>query len=217
MLLIGVVALFGQQALLVPPDVTWFSRPATEYASDPSLTFFAQVLLLYGLLFATIWALGIRRHGVDWSALGFRAVDIRSLGALLGLVAAVVLGANVVVRSFFHLPRTQDLFVFGHHPRQVLLMLGLALVVAPLGEEILFRGFFLQGLTRRWGFWPAAIVTSAVFALAHLLPYLYVPVFIMGLAFAWLFWRTGSLWASIAAHATMNLTSLVVAALFYGT
>lgn len=216
MVLIGFVGIVGQW-LLVPADVTWFSRPAPGDAGDPSLTFFTHVLLLYGLLFATIWAVGIRRHGADWSALGFRTVDFRSLGALLGLVAAVVMGANIVVRSFFHLPRTQDLFAFGHHPRQILLMVGLVLVAAPLGEEILFRGFLLQGLAQRWGFWPAAVATSAVFALAHLWPYLYVPVFIMGLAFAWLFWRTGSLWASIAAHATMNLTSLVIAGLFYRT
>jgi membrane protease YdiL (CAAX protease family) len=212
--LIGAVAIIGQ-ALLVPVGITGFTRPITGYVSDASLTFFTQVLLLYGLVFATIWAVGIRRHGADLSTLGFRPVDIRSLGALLGLVAAVVLGANIVVRAFVHLPRTQDLFVFGHNPRQVLLIVALVLVAAPLSEEVLFRGFLLQGLARRWGFWPAAVVSSAVFALAHLWPYLYVPIFIMGLAFAWLFWRTGSLWASIAAHATMNATSLVVTGLFY--
>ncbi len=212
--LIGALAFIGQ-ALLVPVGVTGFIRTTTGYAGDASLTFFTQVLLLYGFLFASIWAVGIRRHGAAWSALGFRPVDMGSLGALLGLVAAVVLGANLVVRSFIHLPRTHDLLVFGHHPRQVLLMVVLVLVVAPLGEEVLFRGFLLQGLARRWGFWPAAVVTSAVFALAHMWPYLYVPIFIMGLAFAWLFWRTGSLWAAIAAHATMNATSLVVIGLFY--
>lgn len=211
--LIGALAFIGQ-ALLIPMGVTGFTLFA-GYASDASLTFFRQVFLLYSLLFASIWALGIRRHRADWSALGFRPLDIRSLGALLGLVAAVVLGANIVVRSFVHLPRTQDLFVFGHQPRQVLLMVALVLVAAPLGEEVLFRGFLLQGLARRWGFWPAAVVTSAVFTLAHVWPHLYVPIFIMGLAFAWLFWRTGSLWASIAAHATMNATSLVVTGLFY--
>ena len=211
--LICAVAFIGQ-ALLVPVGVTGFTFFA-GYRSDASLAFFTQVLLLYGLLFASIWVLGLRRHGADWSALGFRPVDVRSLAVLLGLVATVVLGANLVVRSFVHLPLTHDLFVFGHHPRQVLLMVVLVLVVAPFGEEVLFRGFLLQGLAHRWGFWPAAVVTSAVFALAHVWPYLYVPIFIMGLAFAWLFWRTGSLWASIAAHAAMNATSLVVTGLFY--
>jgi len=211
---VGAVAIFGQ-ALLVPVGVAGFNTPVTRYVSDASLTFFTQVLLLYGLVFASIWIVGIRRHGATWSVLGFRPVDCRSLGALLGLLAGVVLGANLVVRSFVHLPRTQDLFVFGHQAPQVFLMVALVLVAAPLGEELLFRGFLLQGLARRWGFWPAAVVTSAVFALAHVWPYLYVPIFIMGLAFSWLFWRTGSLWASVAAHATMNATSLVVTGLLY--
>jgi len=87
----------------------------------------------------------------------------------------------------------------------------LVVVAAPLAEETFFRGFLLQGLARRFTFWPAAVVSSAVFALAHVSWQLYVPIFVLGLAFAWLFWRTGSLWASIAAHATINATSLFVA------
>ena len=89
----------------------------------------------------------------------------------------------------------------------------LVLVAAPFAEEVFFRGFLLQGLARRWRFWPAAVVTSALFAFAHIWWQFYLPVFVLGLAFSWLFWRTGSIWASIAAHATINATSFVVALL----
>lgn len=201
--------------LLLPVGVAGYTNLATGYSPGAALTFFLQVLLFYTILFAAIWVVAIRRHRTDWTTLGFRSVDARSLGTLLGAVAVVVISANIVVRSFVHLPRAQDLFFFGRQPREVVLMVMLVLVVAPLGEEVLFRGFLLQGLARRWGFWPAAVVTSAVFALAHIWPYLYVPIFIMGLSFAWLFWRTGSLWASVAAHATMNATSLLVTGLFF--
>jgi membrane protease YdiL (CAAX protease family) len=177
--------------------------------------FFIQVLALYSIMVGGIWFIGVRRHGATWESLGFRPVDLRSLGGLLGLLAGVILTANVAVRAFTNLPTAQDPFVFGREPRQMVLMACLVLVAAPLGEEVFFRGFLLQGLARRMRFWPAAVITSAIFAVAHVWPYLYLPIFVLGLALAWLFWRTGSIWASVAAHATINATSLLVAAFLY--
>ena len=40
-------------------------------------------------------------------------------------------------------------------------------ILAPIYEEALFRGFAFQGVARKYGFWPAAIITSGLFALAH--------------------------------------------------
>jgi membrane protease YdiL (CAAX protease family) len=85
---------------------------------------------------------------------------------------------------------------------------------APLSEELLFRGFLLSALARsRLGFWGAAIVSTllwsglhAGYSLAGL-----AEVFVIGLFFSWLVWRTGSLRVAIACHATYN--SLIVLAL----
>jgi uncharacterized protein len=103
--------------------------------------------------------------------------------------------------------------MFGSGPRELVLMGLLILVAAPLAEEIFFRGFLLQGVARYLGFWPAAVLTSAVFALAHVFWQFFLPIFVLGLAFSWLFWRTGSLWSAIAAHATINGTSFAVVVL----
>jgi membrane protease YdiL (CAAX protease family) len=175
--------------------------------------FFVQVVISYGLLVGTVWLVGVWRHHSTWEDLGFRPLDLSSLARLLGLLAAIILAADVVVSIFSDLPRPTDIFAFGRGTREVVVMGILVLVAAPFAEEVFFRGFLLQGLARRWRFWPAAVVTSALFALAHIWWQFYLPVFVLGLAFSWLFWRTGSLWASIAAHATINATSFLVALL----
>ena len=175
--------------------------------------FFVQVVVSYGLLVGTVWLVGVWRHHATWEDLGFRPLDLRSLAGLLGLLAAIILAADTVVSRFSDLPRPRDIFAFGRGTHEVVVMGFLVLIAAPFAEEVFFRGFLLQGLARRWRFWPAAVATSALFAFAHVWWQFYLPVFVLGLAFSWLFWRTGSIWASIAAHATINATSFVVALL----
>jgi membrane protease YdiL (CAAX protease family) len=59
-----------------------------------------------------------------------------------------------------------------------------------------------------------AIAASAlVFSAFHLSLGVLVPIFITGLLLAWLYWRTGSLWAAIGAHAGQNALALGMQAL----
>jgi uncharacterized protein len=87
-------------------------------------------------------------------------------------------------------------------------------VGAPLSEELLFRGFLLSALAKtRLGFWGAATVTSGLWTLLHA-GYSAVgilEVFLVGLFFSWLLWRTGSLRVPIFCHAVYN--TLIVLAL----
>ena len=93
-----------------------------------------------------------------------------------------------------------------------LLFGGLAVLAAPIGEEVLFRGLVFGGLAR-WGFWPAGIVSGFLFALSHVDPGTYIPFTAIGVLFAWLFWRNRSLWPSIACHAYFNGASFLLLAL----
>ena len=82
--------------------------------------------------------------------------------------------------------------------------------MGPLAEEIFFRGFVLSGLAGRWGFLPAAIASSLLFALAHIDPRVMVPIFVIGLFLAWLYHKTGSIWSSFAAHGSWNALALSI-------
>jgi uncharacterized protein len=78
---------------------------------------------------------------------------------------------------------------------------------APLSEELLFRGFLLSALAQtRLGFWGAAVISSGLWTALHA-GYSAVgilEVFVIGLFFSWLLWRTGSLRVPIFCHAVYN-------------
>lgn len=85
---------------------------------------------------------------------------------------------------------------------------------ASFSEELLFRGFLQSALARTsLGFWGAAAITTGLWTALHI-GYSAVgilDVFLMGLFFSWLLWRTGSLWVTIFCHALYN--SMIVLAL----
>ena len=91
-------------------------------------------------------------------------------------------------------------------------------VLAPLAEEIFFRGL-LQSMLRRYlaGPWPAVIAASALFAFIHAPLWQTIPaLFALGLVLGYSYERTGRLFAPIAIHALFNAVSLGVN-LFAGT
>jgi membrane protease YdiL (CAAX protease family) len=88
---------------------------------------------------------------------------------------------------------------------------GAIVLFAPLAEEGLFRGLLFGGLVNAFGFWPAALVSGAVFGAAHLDLSLWVGLSVAGVWLDWLYWRYRSLWVSTVAHATLNGLSVLLA------
>lgn len=82
-------------------------------------------------------------------------------------------------------------------------------VAAPLGEEFFYRGLIFSGLAR-WGFIPAALVSSVLFALSHVDAATMIPFTVAGLTMCWLYWRSGSLWHAITFHVLFNLLSFIL-------
>jgi hypothetical protein len=86
----------------------------------------------------------------------------------------------------------------------------------PLAEEIFFRGFIFAGLIRYVGSFLAMAASGAIFALFHVTSGdtigLILPFSLVGMMFAWLYYRTGSIWASIGAHMLFNAYSFVLLA-----
>lgn len=86
-------------------------------------------------------------------------------------------------------------------------------VLAPIAEEIFFRGIvfnaWLRERGRRWAF----IGSAALFAIIHVSLVALLPIFVLGLGLAWIYSRTGNLLAPIAMHATVNGISVILALL----
>jgi len=81
-----------------------------------------------------------------------------------------------------------------------------------MSEELFFRGFIFRGLLLKMGPWWAIVVSALLFSGFHLSVGVLIPIFITGFLLAWLYWKTGSLWAAIGAHAGQNALALAAQA-----
>lgn len=105
------------------------------------------------------------------------------------------------------------------------LAIGFAVVIAPAYEELLFRRVLFGRLLAAGKPWLGIVLSSVAFALLHEIPglsgngvlaicQLWLVYGTMGAAFAWLYWRTGSLWAAIFAHGLNNAIALAALSWF---
>jgi membrane protease YdiL (CAAX protease family) len=76
-------------------------------------------------------------------------------------------------------------------------------LLAPIIEELVFRGMLYRAWEAQWGWIPAAFASSFVFAFLH--PAVYISQFLGGLVFVCIYRRTGSLRAPIVTHAVFNV------------
>jgi membrane protease YdiL (CAAX protease family) len=87
-------------------------------------------------------------------------------------------------------------------------MFAAAILIAPAGEEALFRGFLFRGWVRSpRSVWPAIVAISILWAMLHI-QYDWagvLQIFIIGLFLGWIRWRSGSLVLTFLLHALFNL------------
>jgi uncharacterized protein len=165
--------------------------------------------------------------------IGFRAErPLRLIGLGIG-VGFVILISNVALDSFFSWlgikqdqaeQFTQQFSLLKQGALGQALFFVFGAIGAPLSEEVLFRGYGFNALRRtlpseRGGLLLAYLGSALLFTLPHALAVtqgtiaLLIPLFVIGLALAWLMHYTGSLLPCIVAHA-MNNTFGLLALLF---
>lgn len=142
--------------------------------------------------------------------------------AVLAGLAAPILGGLITQWLAHGHHVTQDIQQLGNStplPLRIPLVL-LVISLGPVVEELLFRGVLLSALLQRLHVVPSVLITSALFALAHLAGlhfhwYAVPQLFLLALLLAWLRLRSGSIWPSVVAHGSNNL--LAAAAWFVAT
>tara|TARA_Y100000992_G_scaffold258808_1_gene193124 strand:- start:16 stop:813 length:798 start_codon:yes stop_codon:yes gene_type:complete len=95
--------------------------------------------------------------------------------------------------------------VFGY----ILLIIAIA-IIAPIGEELLFRGFLQQFLEQHWkDITRAILITSLFFSIIHMNPYWFIQIYILGIMLGFLSWKTNSIFPPLILHALNNGTALL--------
>jgi hypothetical protein len=209
---LGFIALFGGQAVSLATLMWWYRLSLTRWldlASDGVIV--ALSICIATVVQVALLTLMARRTGI-------RATDYLGLSLprkhdlVQGIIAAAILTAvtagisklldhNLVTQFQLDIYRTAS--TAGWLPWLLLAVV----VVAPIGEETLFRGFLFRGWQRSpRDAWPVIVTTALLWALLHVQYdlYLIAQVFVYGLMLGWFRWRSGSTILVILLHGLMN-------------
>lgn len=157
----------------------------------------------------SIASLGLRRGATRGSDIG------AGIAAGLGAIAAggIVIGLTIqVVEAVTGDPQEIENVLESFGDSWVVVSAAIALLLAPICEEILFRGFLFGGLRGRLPFWQAAVISSALFGLVHADGLRFLGLAVEGFIMAAAYERRRTLVAAMVAHATVN--SVAIIALF---
>jgi membrane protease YdiL (CAAX protease family) len=146
--------------------------------------------------------------------LGFLKVFLWGAGLLLAAFP-LILASSAMVTSLMHADPQKDsqpimqLFEHVTEPSKRIPIILLAVVIAPLAEEFVFRGF-LYGVVKRYaGAVPALIFTGITFALIHLHAPSLLPLFLLACVLTLAYELSGSLLVPMAMHSLFNSVSLL--------
>ena len=177
-------------------------------AIDPSiaLVFGTSVLLI------PAWYFSVYKYGVAWADLGLKRFRLKDLGLGLGLLILSWLFIMVygMILALFGQQIQPDLeLIFDDTALPLILFFG-GVIVAPFVEELFFRGFVFPGLRNRWGWKRGALASAGLFALAHIVPTSFLPIFVLGFVFAFLYQTSDSIWPPIVMHMVFNGANLAL-------
>ncbi|MEE8335226.1 MAG: type II CAAX endopeptidase family protein [Candidatus Neomarinimicrobiota bacterium] len=177
--------------------------------------FFGQAFLLIPVLYY----LKIKNQPY-LETLRIRPISLRTAGAAVLVALGTVILAeeiNILIGLILPMPDSflqMEKLLNPQNPLAYFILVITIVFLAPLGEEVLFRGFLQNFLEKAWGDVTRAVLfTSLCFALIHLNPYWVVQIYLLGVILGFTAWSSKSIITSIIFHVIINASSLLAAAL----
>ncbi len=223
-ILLVIMILFGSMSL---SGLGLHLLVGTEDAPKMELSIAVKILInaisFHGLIILGAYFL-IRQHETTWNeAFGFQKNVSPSinLGVQIGLISTVTLGLmSIGIRLLLEALETEaptqtavqavQEAITQNQASDIWIMGIVSIVVAPIAEEILFRGILFKTLNDQNRTALAWIGTSVFFGLIHGNAPAFLPLTIFSLALTWLYVRTENLLAPITAHVVLNAANFTL-------
>jgi membrane protease YdiL (CAAX protease family) len=206
----GLLAGAAPQILLQLASLFAGGTPTNAAAATTSAAILIALtsLVLYSWQALAAWLFSLRTAGRSLALWGFRRPTRAYFWVVpLALGATYTLG---VIHDIIVHPHQQAIINdFPRTPVGAAMFVLVAVVFAPVFEEVLFRGFLFRGLANSFGWVWGAVISAAIFGAAHVQLDVFVPLAVLGFALAWAYHRTGSLWTNITMHALFNAVAVL--------
>jgi len=201
----------------------WFNSLSS--ITCPSNLYLGQVfwnsMFTAGSFFLLIGLLIKIKYHLGWSEVGLRPGTGKNwlfIGVSQGIMLFLAMSILISIISMFYSFEIEeqqivDVFSTARTRWEQFLCLIIVAIVAPLSEELYFRGFLYPAIGKVIGEFPAVILTSIFFSMLHFDLIRFIPIVIGGIWLNLLYIKTGSLYTSIIAHSVWN--TIMVLLLFY--
>ncbi len=202
------LAAFGIAAAIYGPRTVLDLLPSKAKASEEALGLIASLVVYAALVGAILVAARIRGGGRWRDLVGWRSwIPLRGSRSVWILYAGAIaynIAASAAITAYY--PPAKDWITLPKGPGQIAMFAVIAVIAAPVAEELLFRGWIYTSLRRSVGVTAGLIISAALFALAHWEgTHLYaLVVFPLGIVLGYVRQRTESILASMTFHALYN-------------
>jgi membrane protease YdiL (CAAX protease family) len=213
----------GSEAPALPwsPDDAWigvgllvviqFAFAAAILIFKPLKIYGTYIVVILELIYLVPVVIILSLRHAQFKLLGYRRFDPRFIVAGIGLLVPAYMitiinnslfltfGKNIQANEILQLLKTLSSpysFIFT------------GVIIAPFVEESFFRGFLFAGFRGRYGWNKAALLSSAIFAAAHLQPSVLVPTFVLGYVFSYLYQKSNSILPGMLMHFLVNAFGL---------
>ena len=209
-------ALMG--AIVVQLATALLGRRLLDAGPGPAATMLAYLVLPSLAAIVRLWIAVVWRERDGWSRLGFAWIKRRWLlsAAALGLLSVPVLMlVTAATKPIFGPAKNPPLPLSGaeawSQPSYLLMLMLGVVVLAPLMEEMIFRGLLFGWLRRHLGLWQAAALAALAHAVLHFDLGALPGLFILFLFLAWIYEYSQSLWIPAIVHGVHNFAALQLA------
>lgn len=169
---------------------------------------FSTLLQTFIIVFAIIYFLAFR--GARLADVGIkRGINVFKMGVIGGILLflAVIISGIVIELILPFTPELQpvaQLMIEAEDYKDFLFFLFIGAFLAPVGEELYFRGVVYPAFKSKMGITAAMILSGCFFAILHFDIVRFIPLAIGGFGLAYIYERTSSIFAPIIAHSTWN-------------
>jgi uncharacterized protein len=210
--------------VLTVEDIIFGEKGTLAHWPEPTITgilYAMQTMTLLGPLYIFTRL----KHNTEWKLFGFRRVKPRQVMVKIAqgylfyyLASAIFLQIKMSFQT--EIPgygeQASHIPLFGGTDAGVILGGVIIVFIAPIVEELFFRGYVHQVLKKYTNTVLASTGSAFIFTLFHFEFQVFIPIFILGLVLSWMYEKTNSLWTPISFHILNNgFAFLIEVAIFY--
>jgi uncharacterized protein len=166
------------------------------------LTYLLPLIVIFAYRGIHPKALGFGKFKWDTLAIGCGLLIVSYTIILVHNITLTMLGVDTQGEEILQLFKNLDSPVW---------FIIVGVIFAPIVEELFFRGFLFQGFRQKYGWVGGMLLSSAIFAMAHLDLVALIPTFILGSLLAYMYHRSNSVWPGITLHILVNAMGLFAA------